>query len=100
MQFQLTSVCARRYIKNDTNQTEHPVICRVLAHWDAEASVWRADSHDVKGLVAEADTLEDLARELRAIVPELLELNHGIDRIHEGTQIVITADRTENLLPV
>ena len=75
------------------------MIYRVLAHWDAEANVWSAESVDVKGLVAEADTLDDLARDLRTIVPELLELNHGIDRIREETQIVIMADRTETLLP-
>jgi predicted RNase H-like HicB family nuclease len=75
------------------------MIYRVLAHWDAEANVWWAESQDVKGLVAEANTFEELARDLREIVPELLELNHGIDRIREETKIVITADRTETLLP-
>jgi len=69
---------------------------QILAHWDAEAGVWWAESTDVKGLVAEAGTLEELVADLREIVPELLTLNHGIDQIRGVTEISVVADRTES----
>jgi predicted RNase H-like HicB family nuclease len=47
----------------------------VRAEWDPEASVWVATSDDVPGLITEADTIDALATKLRAMVPELLELN-------------------------
>jgi predicted RNase H-like HicB family nuclease len=73
------------------------MVYRILAHWDAEASVWWAESTDVKGLVAEADTLEELIADLRELVPELLTLNHGIDPRRELTEIAVLADRIESL---
>jgi predicted RNase H-like HicB family nuclease len=51
----------------------------VMAHWDGDARVWWAQSNDIKGLVAEADTIETLMEDLRHIVPELLELNHQVE---------------------
>ena len=50
-------------------------VYEVLAQWDAEAGVWVAESEDVPGLVAEADSLQVLAEKLRTLIPELLELN-------------------------
>lgn len=47
----------------------------VRAFWDAEAGVWVAQSEDVPGLVAEAPTPGELEAKLKALVPELLELN-------------------------
>lgn len=47
----------------------------VRALWDPEAEVWVATSEDVPGLATEAPDLESMERKLRAIVPELLELN-------------------------
>jgi predicted RNase H-like HicB family nuclease len=73
------------------------MVYRILAHWDAEARVWWAESADVKGLVAEADTLDELVADLHAIVPELLTLNHGIDRLNHAMEISVLADRTESL---
>jgi hypothetical protein len=48
------------------------------ATWDPDAQVWTATSSDVPGLVVESDTLEELVKEAKAIVPDLLELNCGI----------------------
>lgn len=48
---------------------------KVTAFWDAEASVWVAESDDVPGLITEADTLELLVPKLRGLIPELLEAN-------------------------
>jgi predicted RNase H-like HicB family nuclease len=50
-------------------------VYQVIAAWDAEAGVWVATSDDVPGLVAEAATVEGLLDDLRALIPELLELN-------------------------
>jgi len=47
----------------------------VLARRDSEAGVWVAESEDVPGLVAEADSPNSLAQKLRFLIPELLEPN-------------------------
>lgn len=50
-------------------------VIKVIALWDDEASVWVAQSRDVRGLAIEAPTQEELVRKLRLVVPELIELN-------------------------
>jgi predicted RNase H-like HicB family nuclease len=50
-------------------------VYEVLAQWDCEAGVWVAESEDVPGLVAEADSPNVLVQKLRTLIPELLELN-------------------------
>ncbi len=47
----------------------------VQARWDGEGGVWVAESEDVPGLVAEAESPNALAKKLRVLIPELLELN-------------------------
>jgi len=54
--------------------TPHGVY-EVLAQWDTEAGVWVAESEDVPGLVAEADSPNVLVQKLRTLIPELLQLN-------------------------
>jgi predicted RNase H-like HicB family nuclease len=49
----------------------------ITAFWDSEADVWVAESEDIKGLVTEAATLEQLREKLRILIPELLELNES-----------------------
>ncbi len=44
----------------------------VNALWDDEVSVWVATSEQVPGLVAEADTAEELENKLMVMIPELL----------------------------
>ena len=46
----------------------------IQARWDGEAGVWTATSHDVPGLVVEADTWSGMIEEVRLILPELLEV--------------------------
>ena len=48
---------------------------QVVARWDSEAGVWVAESDDVPGLVAEAESPNLLREKLRVLIPELLELN-------------------------
>ena len=54
-------------------------VYEVLAQWDSEAGVWVAESDDVPGLVAEAESPNALADKLKTLIPELLELN-GVSR--------------------
>lgn len=56
-------------------------VYKIRAIWDAEAKVWVASSDDVPGLVAEAATVELLLIELKALIPELLELNAHKDMV-------------------
>jgi hypothetical protein len=65
---------------------------KVLARWDPEAGIWWAASADIKALVAESETVEGLLREMREIVRDLMQLNHGIS---ESVQINLIADCIE-----
>jgi len=58
-------------------------VYEVLARWDSEAGVWLAESDDVPGLVAEAESPNLLVQKLKILIPELLELN-GVP-VGEGT---------------
>src|ERR1017187_1222678 len=49
-------------------------VYEVRAQWDSEAGVWLAESEDVPGLVAEAESPNLLAQKLKVLIPELLEL--------------------------
>ena len=53
-------------------------VYQVHARWDSEGGVWVAESEDVPGLVAEAESPNALAAKLRILIPELLELNGTI----------------------
>lgn len=45
-------------------------------NWDDEAHVWIATSEDVRGLVLEDESFDELVREVQLAVPTLLELNN------------------------
>src|SRR5258707_10906794 len=47
----------------------------VTAFWDPEAKVWVALSDELPGLVAEADSMNELVPELDRIIPALIEAN-------------------------
>ena len=53
-------------------------VYEIRAQWDSEAGVWVAESEDVPGLVAEADSPNVLVQKLRTLIPELLELNGAV----------------------
>jgi len=54
-------------------------VYHVQARWDPEAGVWVAESEDVPGLVAEAESPNAPAHKLRILIPELLELNGQLE---------------------
>jgi predicted RNase H-like HicB family nuclease len=65
-------------LENDSTLSVHeelvmarPIV--VTADWDPEANVWVATTRDLRGLVAEADTIEELRRKLPGMVLDLLE---------------------------
>jgi predicted RNase H-like HicB family nuclease len=58
----------------------HTKTYSVSCQWDPEASVWYVAESDVPGLVTEASTLEELEVKLMRMIPELLELNEGLER--------------------
>jgi predicted RNase H-like HicB family nuclease len=47
----------------------------INVRWDDEAKVWWCSSDDIVGLVTEAATFPELIERVKAIAPELLELN-------------------------
>ena len=47
----------------------------IRADYDPEAKVWWTSDSEVPGLVAEADTLEQLAEKLEYLVPEMVDAN-------------------------
>lgn len=51
----------------------------VTAFWDAEASVWVAESEDVPGLITEAESMDALMQKLEVLIPELLDENGYTD---------------------
>lgn len=67
----------------------------VRALWDKEAGVWVATSEQVPGLVAEADTAEELEQKLSVMIPELLEINGLIqkDSCKEGIPFYLLQER-------
>jgi predicted RNase H-like HicB family nuclease len=67
----------------------------IHATWDATAGVWVAESDDVPGLVTEAKTFEALLKKLRALVPELLELN-GVRKRSRAVSYRVLAERRES----
>jgi predicted RNase H-like HicB family nuclease len=50
----------------------------VKAAWDKEAGVWYVFESDVPGLVAEAETPQELMVKVEALIPELVALNRHL----------------------
>ena len=46
--------------------------------WDDDAGVWYVSDTDFPGLAAEAPSERDLVRKIRALVPQLYELNRHL----------------------
>lgn len=50
-----------------------PMLIKIEVIKDDEAGVYVATSPDVRGLVVEAATIEDVLNEVRALIPELID---------------------------
>ena len=68
---------------------------QVEAHWDSEAGVWVAESDDIPGLVAEAESMNALVEKVRVLVPELFELNGGLEPGQKVVNILVRAHHEE-----
>lgn len=64
-------------------------IYQVQARWDSEAGVWVAESDDVPGLVAEAESPNILREKLRVLIPELLDLNRVLEKSSAPVQFSV-----------
>jgi len=70
----------------------------VDAHWDSEAGVWAAESEDIPGLVTEAESLNGLVDKIRVLVPELFELNGGLEPGQTAVSVLVRAHHEETAL--
>ncbi len=71
-------------------------VYQVAARWDSEAEVWVAESDDVPGLVAEAESPSALTRKLRVLIPELLQLNGALEGNDESVEFLVRYHHEES----
>ena len=71
-------------------------VYHIQARWDSEGGVWVAESDDVPGLVAEAESPNALAKKLRVLIPELLELNGALEAGNEPVEFVVRYTHEES----
>ena len=71
-------------------------VYNVQARWDSEGGVWVAESEDVPGLVAEAESPNGLAKKLRVLIPELLELNGVLGPGADPVQFTVDYEHEES----
>lgn len=64
-----------------------PLLIKVEIIHDDEANVYVATSSDLKGLVVEAETLDELEKEVLELVPELLALDSSALRTKAATHL-------------
>lgn len=64
-------------------------VYQVHARWDSEGGVWVAESEDVPGLVAEAESPNALSKKLRILIPELLELNGVLESTTDPVEFTV-----------
>jgi predicted RNase H-like HicB family nuclease len=62
----------------------------IHADWDPEAAVWVATTNDLKGLVAEAESVEALRAKLPGMILDLLE-EYGVSDPPASIEIIARA---------
>jgi hypothetical protein len=63
-----------------------PLLIKVEVMFDCETNVYVATSPNVRGLVVEAATLDEIRSEVEMVLPELLNLNHLENKLHSHKQ--------------
>ncbi len=72
-------------------------IVNVSAFWDSEVDVWVASSDNLPGLFTEASTIEVLTAKLKAMIPELIDLNK-VDSVNKDyIDLYLTTHRHESI---
>lgn len=64
----------------------------VRAFWDINAKVWVASSENFIGIATEAESLDKLISKLNVMVPEILEANGYIPKIHDSVPYQLIND--------
>lgn len=72
-----------------------PLLIKVDIIHDDGANVYIATSSDLKGLVVEANTLDELEKEVLELVPELLALNSPTLRTKAATHLSFNQHRLQ-----
>jgi predicted RNase H-like HicB family nuclease len=62
----------------------------IHADWDPAAAVWVATTSDLRGLVTEASTMEDLRAKLPGMILDLLE-EYGVSDLPASIEIIARA---------
>ena len=77
-------------------------VLKIYARFDEEANVWYVEKSNVPGLRAEAESQDELLKELRALIPALLRANDvdidGGEQAHKSVPIELIAQRREHLV--
>ena len=60
--------------------------------------MWVAESEDIPGFVAEAESMNVLVEKVRALLPELLELNGGLEPGQKIVNVLVRAHHEETAL--
>lgn len=56
-----------------------PLLIKIKVIFDPEANVYVATSPSVNGLVVEAESLDEVRKQVEIVLPQLLEINHLTD---------------------
>lgn len=67
----------------------------VWAKWDDEAGIWYTAETSIRGLVTEAETLDQLRERLMLIIPDFLE-----DQMPQHAILHIIAESENELTPI
>jgi len=70
-----------------------PLLIKVEVIHDNEVNVYVATSPDLKGRVVEAETLDELKKEVRDLAPELFILDKPDFRVKNGNAFIIFFSR-------
>jgi hypothetical protein len=84
---------ARQRSDSSNNGGNGVVPLEVAAHWDADASVWWAESDDLPGLVTEAPSFPDLVGHIKSLAPLIIRENLG--RAPYGMTVHVSGTESE-----
>lgn len=71
---------------------------RVDAHWDADASVWWAESGDLPGLATEAPSFPELVAHVKSLAPLIIRENLG--QSPEGATVKVQGAEAEETFKI